>query len=214
KAKSGVLICIKRENKPNSSSFCLLRLSDCHLSERTCKSLSSALSSQSSCLAELDLSNNNLQDSGVELLSSGLSPNCKLEILRSDKCNERACDILSSALSSQSSSLKELDLSKNILQDSGVKLLSSGMKSPNCKLEILRLDQFYKLFLPNEAEVSPPSFCCLELLVTRNSSCTDSQESRVGGSCSYSQGFKMRLNMHPNCGFLEWWTCFEIARYN
>uniref|UniRef100_A0AAQ4Q6J3 NACHT domain-containing protein n=1 Tax=Gasterosteus aculeatus aculeatus TaxID=481459 RepID=A0AAQ4Q6J3_GASAC len=129
----------------------LFRLSGCNLSERSCDALSSVLSSQSSSLRELDLSNNHLQDSGVKLLSAGLkSPHCKLETLRfiphfHSLCSlflsmeGRSCDALSSVLSSQSSSLRELDLSNNHLQDSGVKLLSAGLESPHCELETLRL---------------------------------------------------------------------------
>ncbi|XP_047428860.1 NACHT, LRR and PYD domains-containing protein 5-like isoform X2 [Mugil cephalus] len=56
-------------------------------------------------------------------------------------CNlsERSLEALSSVLRCQSSSLRELDLSNNDLQDKGVKLLSTGLESPHCKLEILRL---------------------------------------------------------------------------
>uniref|UniRef100_A0A3Q2D3S0 NACHT LRR and PYD domain-containing protein n=1 Tax=Cyprinodon variegatus TaxID=28743 RepID=A0A3Q2D3S0_CYPVA len=204
----------------NIFSSCLLRLSDCNLSERSCEALASVLSSQSSNLREKDLSKNKLQDSGVELLSSGLkSPNCKLETLRSDiilffnlcvslkyssktmpdlnttcriqslfilfysitvlhcslclfrlndcDLSERSCEVLASVLSSQSSNLREMDVSNNKLQDSGVELLSSGLKSPNCKLESLRSDiilflntfmlNFYVINLLHQTQPSHPS---------------------------------------------------------
>ncbi|XP_026187009.1 NLR family CARD domain-containing protein 3-like [Mastacembelus armatus] len=59
-------------------------LTGCNLSERSCEALATVLSSQCSSLTELDLSNNDLQDAGIQLLSSGLkSPHCTLGTLRS-----------------------------------------------------------------------------------------------------------------------------------
>ncbi|XP_073694038.1 NACHT, LRR and PYD domains-containing protein 3-like [Garra rufa] len=116
-------------------------LCGCHLTAQSCESLSSALQSSNSVLKELDLSNNDLQDCGVKLLSDGLkSPTSKMEILRLSICNltAQSCGSLSSVLQSSNSVLRELDLSNNDLQDSGVKLLSDGLKNPNSKMEILR----------------------------------------------------------------------------
>ncbi|XP_059902079.1 NACHT, LRR and PYD domains-containing protein 12-like isoform X3 [Gadus macrocephalus] len=117
-------------------------LNGCSLSERCCEALASVLSSTSSSLRELDLSTNDLEDSGVKLLSAGLrSPHCTLETLSLNGCHlsERCCEALASVLSSRSCSLKKLELSTNDLQDSGVKLLSAGLGSPHCTLETLRL---------------------------------------------------------------------------
>uniref|UniRef100_A0A672LES3 NACHT domain-containing protein n=1 Tax=Sinocyclocheilus grahami TaxID=75366 RepID=A0A672LES3_SINGR len=140
---------------------CIKALFDgCGLDEACCETVSSALQSSNSHLRELDLSNNDLQDSGVKLLSDGLkSSHCRLNILSTvayqcQKCQKcclfclhrlcgcnltaQSCESLSSALQSSNTHLNVLDLSKNDLQDSGVKLLFEGLNSPNSKLEILR----------------------------------------------------------------------------
>ncbi|XP_078022797.1 NACHT, LRR and PYD domains-containing protein 12-like isoform X9 [Epinephelus lanceolatus] len=117
-------------------------LSDCNLTDRCCKSISSALSLKSSSLEELDLSRNKLQDSGVTLLSDGLkSPNCKLQRLRLADCQftERGCAALGSSLKSNPAHLRVLDLTGNDLTDGGVTKLCEFLAEPRCGLETLRL---------------------------------------------------------------------------
>ncbi|XP_066515491.1 NLR family CARD domain-containing protein 3-like [Hoplias malabaricus] len=117
-----------------------LRLTVCKLGENSCEDLGSVLLVNSS-LKELDLSNNDLQDSGVEKLSAGLKSSlCKLETLRLSGClvKKEGCAFLASALSSNPSHLKELDLSYNHPGDTGVKLLSVKLEDPHCRLDTLR----------------------------------------------------------------------------
>uniref|UniRef100_A0A3P9M4S9 NACHT domain-containing protein n=1 Tax=Oryzias latipes TaxID=8090 RepID=A0A3P9M4S9_ORYLA len=125
-----------------ASNKALLR--NCDLSQRSCAALSSVLRSQSSRLKVLDLSENNLQDSGVKLLSAGLeSPDCKLETLSLSKIS---CEVLVSALKKNPSNLTELDLSKNRnLQDSGVLHLCGFLENPDCRLQTLRSDSMFQL---------------------------------------------------------------------
>ncbi|KAL3999825.1 classical protein kinase C alpha type [Sarotherodon galilaeus] len=150
-------------------------LSGCNLSERSCEALSSLLRSSSFSLRELDLSNNNLGDSGVKLLSVGFkSAHCKLKTIRSSTkiaattrstavlnnlvkshnmvdvwrlqhpndslsgclITEEGCASIASALSSNLSNLKLLDLSYNHPGDSGMKLL----KDQHLRLDTLRVE--------------------------------------------------------------------------
>ncbi|KAM4714454.1 protein NLRC3-like [Anableps anableps] len=118
-------------------------LSGCNLSERSCEALSSVLSSQDSCVKELDLSNNNLRDSGVKLLCEGLkSQNCELEVLRLSGCliTEEGFAALASALTLNQSHLRELDLSYNHPGEAGTQTLSAGADDGDWKLETPKVE--------------------------------------------------------------------------
>ncbi|XP_026054816.1 ribonuclease inhibitor-like [Carassius auratus] len=116
-----------------------MKLNNCELTEKSCSVLAIVLSSKT-ILKEMNLNNSRLLDSGVKEICEGLkNPVCELKILKLSNCdlNKEICSALASVLSSDSSSLMDLDLSNNNLQDPGVKLLSVGLKE-NCKLKKLR----------------------------------------------------------------------------
>ncbi|KAI4879141.1 hypothetical protein NFI96_031796, partial [Prochilodus magdalenae] len=117
-----------------------LRLAGCSLTAQSIATLQSLLQTEKSSLKHLDLSYNGLQAS-LESLSAGLkNSHCRVEILRLVGCNlsAQSIDPLQSVLQTEHSFLKELDISNNDLDDSGVELLSTGLKSKHCTLEILR----------------------------------------------------------------------------
>ncbi|XP_067306255.1 NACHT, LRR and PYD domains-containing protein 3-like [Pseudorasbora parva] len=118
-----------------------LCLSSCDVTDECCATLSQVLRSNPSHLRELNLSWNKIKDSGVKLLSVGLeNPHCKLEKLWLSDCSVayHGCAALASALESNPSHLRELDLVKNKPTDSGMKLLSDIRNNADYKLETLR----------------------------------------------------------------------------
>nr|XP_040050372.1 uncharacterized protein LOC120829869 isoform X6 [Gasterosteus aculeatus aculeatus] len=120
-------------------------LSWCELSQESCRGLaSSVIGAPSSNLTELDLSHNDLLDSGVQMLAGGLqSPHCRLEILKLLGCQvtEKGCSFLASALKSNTAStLKLLDLSYNHPGVNGKAELNAIVEDPNMSLKTLCLD--------------------------------------------------------------------------
>uniref|UniRef100_A0A8C4RK82 Uncharacterized protein n=1 Tax=Erpetoichthys calabaricus TaxID=27687 RepID=A0A8C4RK82_ERPCA len=121
-----------------------LRLINCGLTSGSSEALSSVLSAEYSRLTELDLGNNKLDNSGVNLLCKGWST-CKLLKLGLWSCGltSGCCVALSSVLSAEHSHLTQLELNDNNLQDSGVRLLCEGLRNRNCKLEKLGIEFFF-----------------------------------------------------------------------
>ncbi|XP_026108866.1 NACHT, LRR and PYD domains-containing protein 3-like [Carassius auratus] len=168
-----------------------LNLKNCAVTEAGCVFLSSALSLNPSHLKVLDLSWNNIGDSGVTHICASLDKaHCSLEILKLNNCNitQKGCAALASVIQTDSN-LKELSLSKNELQDSGVMLLSVGLHHPHCKLETLRLS-----YCKFKAE----GFGSLTSALRSNSQL---RELDVGNNRPEDDGMELLSTVlhHPNC---------------
>ncbi|XP_072891839.1 NACHT, LRR and PYD domains-containing protein 3-like [Hemitrygon akajei] len=90
---------------------------------------------------ELRLSGDQLEDSGVKLVSAALrNPECRIQKLElyDVGLTDSAAEDLVSALSTNPL-LTELNLSGNKLGDSGVKQVSAALRNPECKIQKLEL---------------------------------------------------------------------------
>ncbi|XP_034094431.1 protein NLRC3-like [Gymnodraco acuticeps] len=111
--------------------------SEKELSEIHCSALANMLQMSEEVLDELDLDKYNTSWEGRLRLLPAVR-NCRKAKLTLYGVSETECEVVASALKSDPSHLRDLELSQSPLQDSGVELLISGLKSPNCRLEALR----------------------------------------------------------------------------
>ncbi|XP_072240220.1 NACHT, LRR and PYD domains-containing protein 14-like [Leuresthes tenuis] len=141
--------------KFNISNLRKLEMYHCGLTALSCGFIGEALKSESSTLAELNLSNNRLKDAGFQLICEGMYAWCSLERLNVSRCGitGKGCIYLAKVLCSvsqlysglmqksdwQAVELRDLDLSMNCLRDKGVKEISAGLKNPLSHLKTLNL---------------------------------------------------------------------------
>ncbi|XP_069368256.1 NACHT, LRR and PYD domains-containing protein 14-like isoform X3 [Paralichthys olivaceus] len=104
-----------------------------------CSALAYMLQMSEEVLDELDLKKFNTSYQGRRRLIPAVR-NCRKALLGDCGLSEIHCEVVASALKSDPSHLRELVLSYNELQDSGVKELCAGLESPTCRLETLRLE--------------------------------------------------------------------------
>ncbi|XP_041670416.1 NACHT, LRR and PYD domains-containing protein 12-like [Cheilinus undulatus] len=112
------------------------------LSEIQCSAVAYMLQMSEEVLDELDLKLYNTTHEGRLRLIPAVR-NCRKAKLSNSALLEAHCAVVASALKTNPSHLRELELQDMTLQDPGVELLHAGLESPNCRLEALRFIRCY-----------------------------------------------------------------------
>ncbi|XP_039982923.1 NACHT, LRR and PYD domains-containing protein 12-like isoform X14 [Xiphias gladius] len=103
-----------------------------------CSALAYMLQMSEEVLDEFDLKKYRTSIKGKQRLLPAVR-NCRKAQLSGCELTALHCRTVASALKSNPSHLRQLDLGGNYLENQGVKLLSAGLESPHCRLETLRL---------------------------------------------------------------------------
>ncbi|XP_055453439.1 NACHT, LRR and PYD domains-containing protein 14 [Psammomys obesus] len=138
---SGIKILCRTLQEPTCS-LQELELMGCVLTSDSCMDLVSALVNNSS-LWSLDLGNNNLRNTGLQILCHALKdPRCHIQRLGLENCGLTPdCHEELLALFCKNQSLVHLNLLKNGLDYEAIRNLCTVLKSPMCKMEFLALDK-------------------------------------------------------------------------
>ncbi|XP_056106695.1 NLR family CARD domain-containing protein 3-like isoform X2 [Rhinichthys klamathensis goyatoka] len=110
-----------------------------NLSLAQCSTLANMMLMSEEVLDELDLKKYKFKSKEGRCRLLPAVRNCRKALLAGCNLTDQCCEIVASALQSSNSLLRDLDLSNNKLQDSGLKLLFDALQTPNCQLNILRL---------------------------------------------------------------------------
>nr|XP_055156828.1 ribonuclease inhibitor isoform X2 [Nyctereutes procyonoides] len=181
-----------------------LSLQNCCLTKTGCGVLPAVLRSMPT-LRELHLSDNPLEDIGLQLLCEGLlDPQCHLEKLQLEYCNLTAasCESLASALRNKQH-FKELVVSNNEIGEAGVRVLCRGLVESACQLETLKLEN---------CGLTPASCEDLRAVVASK---TSLRELDLGDNKLGDQGIAVLCPslLHPSCQIrvLWLWECDVTA---
>ncbi|KAM4591831.1 protein NLRC3-like isoform 1-T3 [Odontesthes bonariensis] len=160
------------------------------LSEIQCSALAYMLQMSEEVLDELDLEKYKTTVKGRQRLIPAVR-NCRKARLGC-QLSETHCEVVASALKFSPSHLTELYLRNNELKDSGMKKLCGGLKSPNCRLETLRIEHCDLSEISWASLVSALKFNPSHLTELDLSYNHDMQDAAVKELCSFLQS--------PHCG--------------